>query len=264
MDMLPEEIRKQNFKTQLFGGFDKEEVKKYLMQLTRDYQKIILKNEELQRGQTIAFQEMERFKKLEGTLLYHIEELKKEKEILKKEKEEATQQYEKAARIKLIEAEAEAKRIIDKAKKNAEDILSEAHKNSQEKIERMRHDLKTLEYNYNVVESHSEKLIGEMLGLIEDSLDKIQKLSITKKIAMTEDKILKTNKLLTEATLRKSKQFTDKSKENKEENSTLKSSSISPLKTIAYAQSEEVKKDDNEQDEKQNGNSLSSFFDQFN
>ncbi|GAB4331619.1 MAG: hypothetical protein OHK0038_06580 [Flammeovirgaceae bacterium] len=263
MEMLPENIRKQNFKTQMFGGFDKEEVKKYLMQLTRDYQKIMLKNEELQRSQNIAVQEMERFKKLEGMLLYHIEELKKEKELLKKEKEEVIQQYEKAARIKLIEAEAEAKRIIDKAKKNAEDILSEAHKNSQEKIERMRHDLKTLEYNYNVVESHSEKLISEMLGLIEDSLNKIQKLSITKKIAMTEDKILKTNKLLNEATLKKSKQFPDKAKDAKEDNSSSKISPISPLKTITYAQPEETKNNENEQDEKQNGNNLSSFFDQF-
>lgn len=258
------ELEEPQFSTQLFGGYQKKAVEKFIKELLHKIQSLALKNEELQKHHTLLTQQIAHYQHIEKTLLQHIEELKKEKELIRIEKEKALQEYEKVARVKIIEAEAEAKRILDKAKKNAEDILSEAHKNSQEKIERMRHDLKILEYNYNVVECHGEKFISSVLSVIEETLLNIQELAALKKIAMTEDKINKTNRLLNETALRKSKQFPEKTKEEtaqKEVNSPL-----DQTKSVAFANLPDDLDEENPSTATKNTpsfNNNTSFFDQF-
>ncbi|MDW8288198.1 MAG: DivIVA domain-containing protein [Flammeovirgaceae bacterium] len=255
------ESEELEFPTQLFGGYAKKAVRKWLREVFYKIQSLSLKNEELQRQNALLAQQIARYQELEHTLLQHIEELKKEKELIRLEKEKALEEHAKIARIKIIEAEAEAKRILDKAKKNAEDILSEAHKNSQEKIERMRHDLKTLEYNYNVVESHAEKFIDSVLELIEKVLKEIQNLAVIKKIAMTRDKINKTNRLLNETSLRKAKQFTEKNANDEKTKESLLLDSERKSVTFAHLPEELLEERHSENGEDGNPSTEGSFFD---
>ncbi len=200
---LPAEFINPTLKGTTFGGYNKKEIHKFLAELSKEWGKMQEANHQLEQQLQASKAEISRLHGLEAQLIDELSRLREDREALLKSSEEES-------RIEVMKGRLKAEKIISDAKDKAEAMIRDAQEKYQYKMDIMRHELHTVESNYNVVQSHADKLIKEIMDVMDTTLDQINRLTSVRKIATLEDKLLKTHQVLNALTVRKSLEEPDR------------------------------------------------------
>lgn len=252
---LPSELQQPSFKATTFGGYDKKEVQRFLAELSKEWIRVQETNRNLELQLADSKTEVSRLHRIEEELLRELSRLKDERSALIRASEEES-------RIEVMKGRMKADKIVMDAKDKAEMMIRDAQEKYQLKMDLMRHELQTLESNYNVVQSHTDVLIREMMDMMDQTLDKISRLTSTRKIATLEDKLLKTHQVLNALSVKKALNFSDSSEIETKEVKRTRISSRSSLENGTLAQEDPQPSNGKAAGARTHNHSNVSFFDQ--
>ena len=253
---LPKELEHPNFKAAAFGGYNKNQVQRFLAELSQEWGRMQESNRNLETQLAESKAEVSRLHRLEDELLSELSRLKEDRSLLIKASQEES-------RVEVMKGRMRAEKLVMDAKDKAEMMMRDAQEKYQNKMEVMRHELQTLESNYNVVQSHTDVLIKEMMDLMDQTLDKITRLTSTRKIATLEDKLLKTHQVLNAITVKKSLSEPERNSENQEkEVKRTRITSKSSVENGMLAKNETAVSNGKATSSRLPGNNSVSFFEQ--
>ena len=118
MELTPLDIRNQNFHVKKFGGFDPEEVKAFLNQVSGEMEKQSRQRTDLTERLKIAEERVNYYKLIEKTLQDSVLTMQKTVDEIKRNAD-------KEAELIIAEAKARALREVEATKKQAEDMRAE-------------------------------------------------------------------------------------------------------------------------------------------
>ncbi|MEN7549174.1 DivIVA domain-containing protein [Rapidithrix thailandica] len=180
----------KTFNKSLFG-YNKKQVTEHIDKYQTRIQTLESNNEELHTEVSSLKNEVSELRAMEKSLLFALQEAQEhKKEIIEKAQKQAELE------VKRGRMHAEAK--IHQAREHARNILQDANLMYKNKLQAMRKDLQILEHNYQVIDHQTDRLIEEMTSIIHETLSRLEKLARLKKVSLLEEKLQKTNKLISQ------------------------------------------------------------------
>ncbi|MBC8109918.1 MAG: DivIVA domain-containing protein [Verrucomicrobia bacterium] len=170
MAFTASDIRNKFFKKVLAGGYDREEVANFLHTLSKEWEKVSDENKEYKIKLDLTEREVRKLKEIESSLY---QTLKTAEETSNRMIEQASQSAEK--RGKEVQDEADA--ILREARQKAQDFISEAEGKSRSILETTLVELQALEKDFHHLENQKDKLIGEMRGLVNNTLEGVNRVN---------------------------------------------------------------------------------------
>ncbi len=228
MKITPLEIRQKSFEKG-FRGYDKDEVKAFLLSLSKEWERLIDEYKELKFKLDASTKEVARLREVEGSLF-------KTLKTAEDTGANMVEQANKAAELHLKEAQMKADAILHDASSKATSMLEDAELKSKKILDVMYIEVKGLEQQYRDMERMRENMALELKNMANDTLQRVEKF----KSAPGIDEIVK-----------KAKEVAD----DQNELSATKKMYEQVNKTIPL----HVKKEDADQDEESED---SSFFDE--
>ena len=88
------------------------------------------------------------------------------------------------AKLSIARGQIKANTMLKQAEQRSRDILKNADEKYQQKLIRMRSEMKVLEDNYKVIDQQTSHLIKEMTSILKETMMHLSKLSSLKKISV--------------------------------------------------------------------------------
>lgn len=189
MDLTSGDIRRKVFKKQVFGGYNTQEVERFLQDLSEEHIKLSEKNKLLQLQLAESKETILRVQGVEEALLHALEKAEKQGE-------EIILQSKKEAEVRVLEGQVAAEALINTAKQKAQQMLQEVKLECETKMQRMQADFDLLDHSYQEVEEHVEKVIKQMQRFIASTNEQLAHLSTLKNQKALEGKIVSSKQLL--------------------------------------------------------------------
>jgi cell division initiation protein len=169
MRVTPADIKNKFFKKVLTGGYDRDEVNAFLMTIAGEWEKVLDDYKEQKIKLEIAEKEVKQLREIESSLF----------RTLKTAEDTSSQivnQANQAADIKLKEVQMQAEIILQAARGKAQSLVDEAEIKARHIMESVLTELKTIEKDIRTLETQKDNLIVEMKGLVNDTLEKINRI----------------------------------------------------------------------------------------
>jgi cell division initiation protein len=187
--VTPLDIRKKSFDKVTFGGYDKEDVNAFLQALSVAWENLSAKNEELERRLTDSESELNRIRQIEAALLSTLKQVEDSNHIIR-------EQARKEAYLIIQESENKATQIVEEAKSKARIVTKEANQLAYNAVEKMREELRKLDYSYRLLEKQKERLTVQMSDFLKDTLTKINQIDTYKRTVYYDEEIKKANQFM--------------------------------------------------------------------
>jgi len=170
-------LKKAQFHSTAIGGYKKKEVNAYLEKLSAEWEKISEENTYLKERLEKAETEIGQLRNIENSLLSSLQDqYEANKRIVDQSKEEA--------KLSIARGQIKANTMLKQAEQRSRDILKNADEKYQQKLIRMRSEMKVLEDNYKVIDQQTSHLIKEMTSILKETMMHLSKLSSLKKISV--------------------------------------------------------------------------------
>jgi cell division initiation protein len=169
MKITPIEIRQKEF-VKAFRGYEKEEVDIFLQALSKEWERVMEENRDMTKKAEAAEKEVIRLREVEGTLY---RTLKSAEETSNNIIDHAN----KTADLHIKQSQMNAELIMNEARTKARTILEDAEEKSSMMMDSLTDDLEALEKDFNYILSQREHLLKEIKDLLNDTSDKIGKVS---------------------------------------------------------------------------------------
>lgn len=162
----PLDIRQQSFNKSSFGGFDKEEVKAFLYNLSSEWEKLQEENRQLKVNMTKVTQELSTLKEVEQAL------------------RDTLMQAKTTAQQTLENAEKQASLHIQESKITAERIIARANE-EEKKIEAdVRSKIKDAEREYNEILTRRDDIIEQLRSFLAIQTERLKAFERTEKVRL--------------------------------------------------------------------------------
>jgi cell division initiation protein len=165
MKITPIEIRQKTFEKG-FRGYEKEEVDNFLNSLSREWEKLMEDNRQLQKKLEVSEKEVQRLQEVENSL---------HKTLKSAETAGASviEQANKAAELYLREAQIKAEALLNDARNKAKNIIEEAEEKTDILVDEVEGQLRGLIREYNYLEDQKDNLLQVLKQLAGDTMDRI-------------------------------------------------------------------------------------------
>ena len=167
MNITPLEIRQKTFEKG-FRGYDKDEVNSFLLSLSKELERMIDDHKELKIKHEAALSEVQKLREVESSLY---KTLKTAEDTGANVIEHAN----KSAELHLRETQMKAEAIMNDAKEKARAMIEKAETEANEVVDEMMQEMKSLESTYKAIESHRDRLLGELKNMAGETLDRVDK-----------------------------------------------------------------------------------------
>ena len=170
-------LKKAQFSSTVVGGYKKKAVNEYLEKLSTEWERVTQENTQLKERLEKAEVEISKLRNIESSLLTSLHDQQTaNKRIIDQSKEEA--------KLRIARGEIKANAMLKQAEQRSRDILKNADEKYQQKLIRMRSEMKVLEDNYKVIDQQTSHLIKEMTSILKETMMHLSKLSSLKKISV--------------------------------------------------------------------------------
>ena len=156
------EIRQKEFQKG-FRGFDKDEVQAFLLSLSQEWERMVEQSKELAIRLENAEKEVQKLREVEDSLFKTLKTA------------ETT-----GANV-VDQANKSAELIVQEARMKAEQILDDAQRKSDKVFTSMLTEFSEMEREFRNMENLRDNLHAEIRNLCNDSLDKIERIDVTRK-----------------------------------------------------------------------------------
>lgn len=156
------EIRQKQFQKG-FRGFDKEEVEAFLLSMSQEWERMAEQNKEYAIKLENAQKEVSKLREVEDSLF-------------------KTLKTAETTGANVVEhANKSADLIVQEARLKAEQTIDEAQRKADKVFTRMLNEFSELEREFRTMENVRDNLHAEIRNLCNDSLDKIERVDVTRK-----------------------------------------------------------------------------------
>ncbi|MFL5728123.1 MAG: DivIVA domain-containing protein, partial [Cytophagaceae bacterium] len=169
MKITPIEIRQKEF-TKAFRGYEKEEVDIFLQAMSKEWERMMDENRELEKKAEAAEKEVVRLREVEGTLY---RTLKSAEDTGNNIIDHAN----KTADLHLKQSQMNAEAMMNEARTKARSILEDAEEKSALIMDNLIGDLEAIGKDFNQIQSLRDQLLRELKSLLTDTSDKLGKMS---------------------------------------------------------------------------------------
>ena len=166
MKITPLEIRQKSFEKN-FRGYDKDEVNAFLQSLSQEWEKVVEDQKELRYKLEIAEKEVEKLREVESSLF-------KTLKTAETTGNNMVEQANKKADLHVREAELKAETILNDARSRAKEIIDKAEEKADSIIDGMEDRVRQLEQNYRMLENYRENLLGDLVVLANNTLERVE------------------------------------------------------------------------------------------
>lgn len=170
-------LRKAQFSSTAIGGYKKKAVNEYLEKLSVEWERVNQENANLRDRLEKAEIEISKLRNIETSLLTSLQDQQAANQrIIDQSKEEA--------KLRIARGQIKANAMVKQAEQRSRDIMKNADEKYQQKLIRMRSEMKVLEDNYKVIDQQTSHLIKEMTSILKETMMHLSKLSSLKKISV--------------------------------------------------------------------------------
>jgi len=168
MKITPLEIRQKTFE-KAFRGLDKDEVNAFLQSLSHEWERMLDENKDIKIRLDKAEKEVTKLREVENTLF-------KTLKTAEDTSANVIEQANKTAELHMKETQINSEALLNDAKQNAKAIIEKADDKASEIVMEMQNEIKSLEENYRIIESHRDSVISQLKLLSSDVMDKVVRL----------------------------------------------------------------------------------------
>lgn len=151
MKIAPLEIKQKTFETS-FRGYDKDEVNAFLLSLSVEWERLLEVYKDLKMKYDTADKEVQKLREIESSLFKTLKT-----------------------------AENTGANIIEQANKTAELHIKEAQIKADVLINDAKDMVKEIRQDYRMIENYRDDLLIELKNLVNDTLEKVNKISVNTK-----------------------------------------------------------------------------------
>jgi cell division initiation protein len=169
MKITPIEIRQKEF-VKAFRGYEKEEVDVFLEALSKEWERVMDENRDLAKKADTAEKEVVRLREVEGTLYRTLKSAEDTSNTI-------IEHANKTADLHLKQSQMNAESIMNEARTKARAILEDADEKSSMIMDDLAKDLEILEKDFTYILSQRDQLLKEIKAILNDTSDKIGKIS---------------------------------------------------------------------------------------
>ena len=191
MKITPLEIRQKDFEKKI-RGYDKDEVKAFLLSLSNEWERVLDQEKELRIKLEHAEKEVQKLREVESSLF----------KTLKTAEDTGANlvgQANKAAELHLKETQMNAEAMLNESKSKAKAIIEKAEQEAKEIINEVQEGVKELDQNYKTIENHRDNLIKDLMNLADDIVERIQRTDKEKSNFQLQDQIKRVRDLARES-----------------------------------------------------------------
>jgi cell division initiation protein len=168
MKVTPIEIRQKSFE-KVFRGYDREEVDAFLLSLSQEWERVIDENKESRIKLELADREVRKLREVENTLYKTLKTAEDTGSHL-------IEQANKSAELQMKEAQVKADSIIREARSRANQMVQDADMKARHTLEEALKELKSLERDCRAVENQRENLLADLRTIVNDVLEKLNRI----------------------------------------------------------------------------------------
>lgn len=168
MKITPIEIRQKGFE-KVFRGYDREEVDAFVQTLSQEWERVIDENKEYRIKLDMAEKEVKKLREVESSLY----------RTLKTAEDTGThliEQANKSAAMQMKEAQVKADSMLREARSKAQQMVQEADSKARQSLEETLSELKLLEVDCRNIENHRDNLLLELRGIVNDMLERVNRI----------------------------------------------------------------------------------------
>lgn len=214
MEILPIDIKHKEFAKSTFLGYNKTDVDNFCFNMADELGGVQQENKDLKEKLFQSRKEVEKLRSIEASLLEALNKTQSEKEAIlaqsRREAEYLQKESKLLARQILLEAQAKSVSIQETAKNVSYRTISE-----------MKLELKVLEDRYQELDSHKDSLVQEMTYLMQDTIQKIKRVTSYKRTFSFDEELRKADEFLANhKNYKKTAQTTPSAPAEKKENET--------------------------------------------
>jgi cell division initiation protein len=168
MKITPIEIRQKEF-LKAFRGYEKEEVDAFLNSLSKEWERVMEENRELEKKFETAEREIFRLREVEGTLY----------RTLKSAEDTGSSiigHASKTAELHMKQSQMDAEALLNEARSKARSKVEEAEEKAKEIIDKLNDEIHLIEKNYYFLQNQKEMLLREIKNLLDSTNEKISRI----------------------------------------------------------------------------------------
>lgn len=170
-------LKKAQLSTTIIGGYKKKEVHAYLEKISIEWDNLVAENTSLKERLEKAENEISQLRNIETSLLSSLHKQQEaNSHIIEQSKEEA--------KLRIARGQIKANSMVKQAEHRSREILRNADEKYQQKLTRMRSEMKILQENYTLIDQQTSHLIKEMTAILKETMLHLSKLSSLKKISV--------------------------------------------------------------------------------
>lgn len=166
MKVTPLEIRQKTFEKN-FRGYDKDEVDAFLLSLSQEWERVVEDQKELRYRLDVSEKEVGKLREMEDSLF-------KTLKTAEATGQNMMEQANKKAEIQIREAELKAETMLNNARSRAKEIIDSADDKADSIVGAMEERVRQLEQNYRMLENYRENLLGDLVVLANNTLERVE------------------------------------------------------------------------------------------
>ena len=170
MDLLPQDIRHKVFSKKTIGGVSHEEVSSFLSELSNEFEQMKHKNRSLNNQVVQLNNELSRYKDIENKLFQALENGEKLNEKIKLNAEEE-------AKLIINKSKFQANKMLKEARNRAQKILEKTEKYCKDRIAATDQKVQVKKEEIERLEYGRKRVIAELNHFMNKTLGKIQQLA---------------------------------------------------------------------------------------
>ena len=167
MKLTPLDIRQKTFEKS-FRGIDKDEVQAFLNTVSQEWEKQADENRELRLKLEHAQQDVQKMREVE-TSLYRTLKTAEDTSLA------ITEQAQRAADLRLGEAQLQAEQLLAEARQRARALTDESQQTAEKMVAEMQREVAGLGQECQRLEQQLDTLVRDLHHLATDALDKVEK-----------------------------------------------------------------------------------------
>ena len=191
MKITPLEIRQKDFEKKL-RGYDKDEVQAFLQSVSNEWERVLDESKELKIKLAQAEKEVQKLREVESSLFKTLKTAEDTGANL-------VDQANRAAELHLRETQMKAEGMLNESKNKARAIIEKAEQEAKDIINEVQEGVKELDLNYKTIESHRDNLIKDLMNLVNDLVERIQRTDKQKSQFKLQDQIKRVRDLARES-----------------------------------------------------------------